>query len=113
MKKMLSAILLSITVFVMSAPAIDLTCTWKANPTNEMVSNYIVEVAKDAPVFTNFIPVVTVSGNANVALIRGVTTASAFRVRAKNIQGTSGPSKSDKYPKNAPTIPVDFIITTP
>jgi hypothetical protein len=113
MKKMLSTLILAVTLFVTSATAIDLTCNWKANPTNEMVSNYIVEVAKDAPVFTNFIPVVTVSGNTNVALIRGITTASAFRVRAKNIQGTSGPSNTDKYPKVTPTVPVEFIITTP
>jgi hypothetical protein len=111
MKKMLSAILLSITLFVMSATAVDLTCQWKANPTNEMVSSYVVEIARDTPNFTNFVPIVTVT--TTNATVRGINTACALRVVAKNIQGASGPSNSDKYPKVAPTVPVQFLITNP
>lgn len=108
---MLSALILAVTLFVTSATAVDLTCQWKANPTNEMVSSYVVEIAKDTPNFTNFVPVVTVM--TTNATVRGITTSCALRVVAKNIAGTSGPSTSDKYPKVAPTVPVQFIITTP
>jgi hypothetical protein len=111
MKKMLSTLIVAAMMFVASAAAIDLNCQWKANPTNEMVTSYVVEMAKDTPNFTNFIPVVTVT--TTNATVRGVTTSCALRVVAKNIQGTSGPSNVDKYPKVAPTVPVQFIITNP
>lgn len=118
MKKMLSILISTVVLFAASAVAVDLTCQWKANPPNELVSSYVVEIAKDSPNFTNFVPVITVSGNQTNGIVRGITQANTpngckLRVVAKNIKGSSGPSNTDTYPKVVPTVPVQFNITNP
>lgn len=108
MKKLLT-VLAILTALTLSVLATDLTFSWKANHTNEMVTSYVIESSKVAP-YTNFIPVVTIAGT-NVGTIRGVTAYAKYRVVAKNGVGSSPPSNTADYPTNAPTAPVEFKNT--
>lgn len=111
MKKILSVIFLSVFL-VSAASAVDLWFTWTANPTNEMVTSYVIQQAVLPN--TNFLDVVTAPGSTNTWPVRSVGNGSyQYRLVAVNGAGRSTPSAAVSYPTNAPSQPQNFQLTTP
>jgi len=110
MKKLIlsSLVLMAFTIGVL---AVDLTFSWKANSTNELVTAYTIEQAKDT-YMTNFAPIITVTGT-NIGVVKNVNVGAKYRVVAKNVAGTSGPSNTAMYPTNAPSNPTEFKLGLP
>jgi len=108
MKKALSILLLTI-MLVTSVSAVDLWFKWTPNPTNEMVTSYVIQQASGNS--TNFFDVVTAPGTTNVWPIRGLGNGSyKFRLIAVNGVGRSIPSSVLSYPTNTPSQPTNFQI---
>lgn len=95
-----------------SASALDLWFTWTPNPTNELVTGYVIQQATLPN--TNFVDVVTAPGTTNTWPVRNVGNGSyQYRLVAVNGAGRSTPSAVLAYPTNAPSQPQNFQFATP
>lgn len=109
MKKALSILALTV-LLVTSVSAVDLWFKWTPNPTNEMVTSYVIQQATGTS--TNFVDVVTAPGTTNTWPVRGLGNGSyKFRLVAVNGAGRSVPSSVVSYPTNAPSQPANFQLT--
>lgn len=122
MKKFVSILVTSMIVLILSSiiasPAlgIDLYFTWKANPSAELVTSYVIYQANNigSTNFGPFRPVSTAPGSTNVWPVRGLSPGTyKFRVVAINGAGGSLPSNEVTYPTNNPSKPLEFQITVP
>lgn len=111
MTKILS-VLFSIAFFTSSALALDLAFVWTLNPSNEMVTSYIIQKATlPSP---NFVNVVTCAGTTNYGIVKGLGNGSyKFRLVAINGVGQSPPSNELSYPTNTPGSPINFNYAPP
>ena len=111
MKKIILSMLLALSL-VGSASAFDLWFKWTANPSNDLVTSYVIQQAVGTS--TNFVDTVTAPGTTNVWVIRSLANGSyKFRIVAVNGAGRSIPSNVLSYPTNAPGAPSDFQFTNP
>jgi len=109
----MKTILSTLCVFLVSTAvfAVDIPFTWKLNPPMEMVTSYVIEYSRPGTVNSNFVPVVTISGNTNFGVVRGLPLATyKFRLVAKNGVGSSIVSQEITVPTNAPSQPIEFRI---
>jgi hypothetical protein len=108
MKKILNIIIvLILTVSVCFGYSVDIWLGWKSNPTEELVTKYIIYQAKLPS--TNFIPVVTVAGTTNAGKVRITSPGTyQFKVLAVNGVGSSGLSDEVQVPDVFPSIPTNF-----
>lgn len=97
---------------VVSASALDLWFSWTPNPTNELVTSYVIQQATGTS--TNFVDVVTAPGTTNKWVVRNLGNNSyKFRLVAVNGAGRSGPTPWISYPTNSPSTPTNFNFSTP
>lgn len=111
MKKLIFTSLLALFV-AFSASALDLVFKWSANPSNEMVTSYVIQQATGTNV--NFNDIVTAPGTTNTWAVKNVNNGLyRFRLVAVNGVGRSVPSVEIAYPTNAPSQPAQFQLIFP
>lgn len=113
MKKLFSLIAAAATTF--AAFAEDIWFTWTPNPSSELVSSYRIEYQK-LPVVTNWTSLTVVSGNTNVAVVKGIQRGFLYKFRIFAVNGLgSGTEQSAivQVPNSTPTGVQGFQPTTP
>ena len=91
----------------------DITFSWTANPSTEMVSSYTIQYIM-AP-STTWATITTVSGTTNTAVIKGIVRGVQyqFRVYANNGVGQGEPSDVVAIPSTIPSKVTGVQYTLP